>query len=302
MDNAIKITPNLLESSRQGGLSPRFLFKAKSPRRILISSIFFLLFLIARPSFADYVHSWCTYEPYNWYGTIRWIPTIHSDTWICRGYLGHGEAGPGWERGYAQIRCGELSSCLNVCQSQGNDWWEWRYTYEAGYRTQNCFDARQCRPTSVEEVCNNGIDDDCNGETDEGCAVCVDGDGDGNSAYDPVTCPGGNDCDDSDPFKNSHNYDNDGYSTCDGDCDEDPVTGPGTYPGANDICDGKDNNCNADTDEDCCEVDTVSVNPPWVWPKGTGGYTQAEVSVTLFRPAPPGGCTVDLIVEPVLTD
>jgi len=52
-------------------------------------------------------------------------------------------------------------------------------------------------------------------------------------------------------------------------------------------------------DEDCCEVDTVSVNPPWVWPKNTGGNTEADVFVSLLRPSPPGGCTVDLSIEPV---
>jgi len=216
------------------------------------------------------------------------------------------EANYGWVAGYA-------NPCLYSDSRQGENYCR---TFDTRLETfvpvEECYNrltglyescAQNCsepvKKGGVEEICGNGIDDNCNGQRDEGCAVCVDADSDGNSAYDPITCPGGNDCDDGDPFKNRHNYDNDGYSTCDGDCDEDPVTGPGTYPGANDICDGKDNNCNADVDEDCCEVDTVSVNPPWVRPKGTGGYTQAEVSVTLFRPAPPGGCTVDLIVEPV---
>ncbi len=53
---------------------------------------------------------------------------------------------------------------------------------------------------------------------------CKDADGDGYPAYDPVSCPEGNDCNDTDPSIN---------------------------PGAQEICDGKDNNCSGETDETC---------------------------------------------------
>ena len=49
---------------------------------------------------------------------------------------------------------------------------------------------------------------------------------------------------------------------------------------------------------DTCEVD-ISVSPSGVAPKKTVGNTQAEVSLTLKKPAPPGGCTVDLKAYPV---
>ncbi|MEK6589554.1 MAG: MopE-related protein, partial [Nitrospinota bacterium] len=54
---------------------------------------------------------------------------------------------------------------------------------------------------------------------------CQDNDSDGYYAYDSVTCPEGNDCNNNDPAIN---------------------------PGASEICDGKDNNCNGEIDEGAC--------------------------------------------------
>lgn len=77
----------------------------------------------------------------------------------------------------------------------------------------------------VAEVCN-GIDDDCDGETDEGLTFDVDGDG----YSSPQSCDGSaDDCDDNDP--NAH-------------------------PGASETCDdGVDNDCDLCVDEaDCVHV------------------------------------------------
>ena len=52
---------------------------------------------------------------------------------------------------------------------------------------------------------------------------CTDGDGDGYYAFDPVDCPIGDDCNDSDPDVN---------------------------PGAEETCDGVDNNCANGVDEE----------------------------------------------------
>jgi len=90
--------------------------------------------------------------------------------------------------------------------------------------------------SATDEVCN-GIDDDCDGQVDEG-DVCdqprtwyrdADGDGYGNPAVTtqavqqpPGYVANGNDCDDN-------------CSTC--------------YPGGTEVCDGKDNDCDGQTDE-----------------------------------------------------
>ncbi|MBI3599915.1 MAG: hypothetical protein HY097_04645, partial [Nitrospinae bacterium] len=59
---------------------------------------------------------------------------------------------------------------------------------------QNCKDPVTGAPAV--EICGNGIDDNCNGQIDEGC--CQDKDGDGYYAI-SSSCPQGNDCDDNDP-------------------------------------------------------------------------------------------------------
>ena len=107
-----------------------------------------------------------------------------------------------------------------------------------------CSGARKClasgltacdAPAAATETCN-GVDDDCNGATDEpGSAGCspwfLDTDGDGFGAGSP-TCacskPGG------------------GYSDQGGDCNETAVA---VHPGAKETCNGVDDNCNGKTDE-----------------------------------------------------
>jgi len=80
------------------------------------------------------------------------------------------------------------------------------------------------------EIPGDGIDQDGNG----GDTCYVDGDGDG---YGTTTTVASTDldCDDS------------GESTLDSDCDDAEAT---TYPGAGEYCDGHDDDCDGDTDED----------------------------------------------------
>lgn len=66
------------------------------------------------------------------------------------------------------------------------------------------------------EICDS-IDNNCNGQTDEG-----------------------------------FDADNDGVSTCMGDCNDNPASGGASInPGATEICNGIDDNCNGQTDEGC---------------------------------------------------
>jgi hypothetical protein len=92
-----------------------------------------------------------------------------------------------------------------------------------------CNDCDNSDPTihpNAIEICDNK-DNDCDGQIDEGGVCCIDSDGDGYFKID-LSCLLGNDCNDSDNR---------------------------VFPGNPEICDGKDNNCNGNTDENtdsCC--------------------------------------------------
>ncbi len=87
---------------------------------------------------------------------------------------------------------------------------------------EDCDDTDAAVFPGAEELCN-GIDDDCDGSVDEG----FDGDGDG--------IP---DCEDGD---------GDGYSADDGDCDDGDAA---IHPGAIEPCNGIDDDCDGEIDED----------------------------------------------------
>jgi len=104
----------------------------------------------------------------------------------------------------------------------------------------------------------DGVDNDCNGQTDEGC----DDDNDDwcDAAMDtdgtPTVCPLGG-----------------------GDCDDDVEL---VRPGATEVCDGLDNDCNGQTDEGCdddgddwCDAAMTTVGTPAVCPHGGGDCADA---------------------------
>ncbi|MDI7266841.1 MAG: putative metal-binding motif-containing protein, partial [Myxococcota bacterium] len=93
----------------------------------------------------------------------------------------------------------------------------------AGILPGDCADDNPARNPGRLEVCGNGVDDDCDGTTDQ-----VDNDGDG--AQD-LAC-GGNDCDDTDPS---------------------------VRPGRPEIRDAKDNNCDGRYDEGLVQAGDVVV-------------------------------------------
>ena len=114
------------------------------------------------------------------------------------------------------------------------------------------------------ELCNEGIDDDCDPVTDE----TIDGDGDGLSICaddcdddDDTVFPGAdeicdgidNDCD-PETIEDEADADNDEWKVCDGDCDDEDGT---VYPGAPELCDDQDNDCDGLSDADEESLDHV---------------------------------------------
>jgi len=103
----------------------------------------------------------------------------------------------------------------------------------AGYATQagDCNDGNSAVNPEATEVCN-GIDDDCDGQIDEGVTISVyedkDQDGVGAGPLKQI-CPGTL-----------------GYSPITGDCDDNNAS---INPGATEICNGVDDNCDGQIDE-----------------------------------------------------
>lgn len=138
-----------------------------------------------------------------------------------------------------------------------------------GYSTRegDCDDARYDVNPARQEICGDGIDQDCSGE-DLSCDA-IDHDGDGYSVFDGDcnddnpsispdrfdVCDDGvdQDCDGQDLSCEEIDEDGDGYSIRSGDCAEGD---PRRFPGASEICgDGIDQDCDGQ-DLDCNDIDS----------------------------------------------
>ena len=139
----------------------------------------------------------------------------------------------------------------------------------------DCDDEDELIGPTIDELCNDGTDDDCDGKTDEADAVgCqpffIDGDGDNYGETGTEKCLCGPD------FL---------YETAvGGDCSD---ANDDVHPNASEICDGLDNDCDGTTDEGCdddnddfCDIALPIVGLPPTCAHGGGDCNDLDSGVS----------------------
>ena len=179
----------------------------------------------------------------------------------------------GAQSGYVVVVVGEKSSTPfsfvvteELCSDEDGDGYGDPASPDCAHPEFDCDDSNPDINPGALEICDNGIDDDCDALVDiDDPNCCSDDDEDG---YTDVSC-GGTDCDDSNPltYPNApeicdgldndcdgspgadelEDSDSDGYMICQGDCDD---TNPDVYPGASEGPEG-DQTCSDGIDNDC---------------------------------------------------
>ena len=143
----------------------------------------------------------------------------------------------------------------------------------AGYVTDktDCDDTKATVHPDATEICGNGIDDNCDGQIDEGCTIYTfyadtDADGYGNANSSTTNYTGIAPA---------------GYVADKTDCDDTKAT---VHPGAVEICgNGIDDNCDGQVDEGCTtDVPKIDVSSTIV-PEGNSGTTNAIFILTLSK-------------------
>jgi hypothetical protein len=151
----------------------------------------------------------------------------------------------------------EFNACLKLVDNDGDGFCEDLVSCKDGSRPGDCNDqSAAARPGAI-EVCDS-VDNNCDGNVDEGLAV----DADGDKHYKIGTCGApADDCDDADPTRfpgnpeicdgkdndcdgavpaNEADRDLDGVRICAGDCNDADAT---VKPGAVEACNGRDDDC-----------------------------------------------------------
>src|SRR5688572_2989071 len=139
--------------------------------------------------------------------------------------------------GYGNINSGTIQAC----------------SPQTGYVANNsdCNDNQGSIHPGATELCGNGLDDDCDGQTDEACG--------------------------------NPDNDNDGFTTAQGDCNDNNAF---VNPGAAEVCgNGIDDNCDGQTDENCTEDLPVLIVKTYPAKEGDVGFTTVDIEVRLDRPA-----------------
>jgi hypothetical protein len=193
--------------------------------------------------------------------------------YVCQDATGEKGAAKQCVLGMGECQCSAAAiaaSASTTCQIQ-NTFGTCTSTRACGYAGLSVCTAA----TPAQESCGDGIDNDCNGVTDEsgayGCTTLfADSDKDGEgaagstgkclcSAVDSYTATTASDCDDGSAAVNS---------------------------AAKEVCDGADNDCDGKTDEGCdgdgdgfCSVDMAVVGTPTVCPQGGGDCNDGDASV-----------------------
>ena len=137
---------------------------------------------------------------------------------------------------------------------------------------EDCDDADAAVNPGAEEVCN-GVDDDCDDETDEGVLLAFHADADGDGFGDPAAASEACEAPE-------------GTVRDDTDCDD---TDPDVFPDAPERCDGVDQDCDGEIDEDVQDV--------WFADADGDGFGDADSLLDACDP-PDGYVAVDRSSEP----
>jgi len=177
---------------------------------------------------------------------------LGDNKWDVGGDISSGCCGDDSSEFYSPNKCDGVGVDVNACCDNEND-----FVNKDGQCVEQCCECEidgQCHPTETGKRCNgcdyigvndipveltcDGIDEDCDGNFDEGVINTYYQDNDDDNYGDPVA----------DPLTSCGVIPSSSYSRNNMDCndaDED------IYPNAPEECDGKDNDCNSETPDIC---------------------------------------------------